>query len=171
MFGIYLVILYYNTKLGAYINDACSMTSETESETTPLLTNDKPKLANGKCKSMDMMVVTSHSAPASAWGELDQERGPRMRSLSSLSLNARKRLSSISEEEIEETWVDSSPILKWVMMPIMLLFKITIPKPTSCCFMITFIISIIWISALTYLTVWMCTIIGELFGSVCLNSI
>lgn len=64
------------------------------------------------------------------------------------------------EDEDEDDWTDNNCFCKWFLMPLKLLFKLTVPKPTKYCFAITFTVSIIWIVGLTYLSVWMVTTIG-----------
>ena len=64
------------------------------------------------------------------------------------------------EDEDEDDWTDNNCFCKWFLMPLKLLFKLTVPKPTKYCFAITFTVSIIWIIGLTYLSVWMVTTIG-----------
>ncbi|XP_054713844.1 sodium/potassium/calcium exchanger 4-like [Uloborus diversus] len=51
-----------------------------------------------------------------------------------------------------------------VMWPASLLFRITIPpignEGNRCCFPLTFLMSVVWMGSLSYLAVWMVTIIG-----------
>lgn len=65
--------------------------------------------------------------------------------------------------EDETDWIDNNIFCKWFLMPLVLVFKITLPKATRCSYIFTFAISIIWIGILTYLSVWMVTIIGNDF--------
>ena len=64
------------------------------------------------------------------------------------------------DDEDEDDWTDNNCFCKWLSMPLKLLFKVTVPKPTKYCFVITFTVSIIWVIGLTYLSVWMVTTIG-----------
>ena len=126
--------MYFNAKFSEFVNK-----SETSpgllNETTPLLTSNK----------LD---------------ERDLEKEYRARTRTS---SLRPRLSSMNEDGsiVEElNWIESNVFVKWLLFPACLIFKLTIPKPTKCCFLITFLMSIIWISILTYLAVWMVVIIG-----------
>jgi Ca2+/Na+ antiporter len=58
------------------------------------------------------------------------------------------------------------PKIAWaILLPINVTFSLTIPRTTSdCCrrsIIVTFIVSILWIGLLTYVLVWMVTIIGD----------
>ena len=59
-----------------------------------------------------------------------------------------------------ENWAESHMLLKILMFPIVLLIKMTVPKPNKFNYFLTFIISIFWISGFTYLSVWLVTVIG-----------
>lgn len=139
LFCIYLIIMYYNTKLGdiaaAGSGGKVSPTAIILSEKTPLLT--VPLEFDGN-------------------NEL-----PRPRTSSSSS----RRLSSMTEDGVieEENWVESNLFMKIIMYPVQFIFRWTIPKPMGYWFIATFIISIFWIILLTYLSVWMVTIIGNTF--------
>ena len=63
--------------------------------------------------------------------------------------------------EDETDWIESNTFCKYFLFPLTLLFRITLPKPTKCSFMFTFTLSVVWIGALTYVCVWMVTIIGR----------
>jgi len=65
-----------------------------------------------------------------------------------------------NEEDLDDDWTDSC-FMRYLLLPMIILFKITLPKPTKYCFVMTFIMSIVWIALLTYVTVWMVTLIGE----------
>ena len=79
----------------------------------------------------------------------------------------RKRLESTkSERAIEsidddENWIEGNAFIKYLLLPMTILFKITLPKPTKFLFIITFGMSVVWIGLLTYICVWMVTIIGK----------
>lgn len=65
------------------------------------------------------------------------------------------------ESDGDEEWIEKNKFFKCLMFPVNLLFRVTLPKPTKFCFFMTFIISVLWIGALTYVCVWMVTIIGN----------
>lgn len=133
LFGIYLIIMYYNAQLGDLVNGE---SNEEVCEKTPLLTPGP-----------------------SDW---DPTGADYQRRRSSTGSQIRTRMSSMNEdgELEEENWAESNIFIKVLMFPALLLFKITLPKPTKYCFILTFIISIVWISGLTYISVWMVNIIG-----------
>jgi len=65
-----------------------------------------------------------------------------------------------NDDDLDEDWTDTC-FMTYLLLPMKILFKITLPKPTKYCFVITFIMSVVWIALLTYVTVWMVTLIGE----------
>lgn len=135
MFVIYLVIMYFNAKFSDYVSN--QPTNDPLTEVTPLL-----------------------GAKTEEW-DIEDAYGRR------LSLDhSRPRLSSMNENGSiceEENWIEGNCFVKWLMFPVTLLYKITIPKPTGCCFPITFVMSIFYISVLTYLAVWIVNTIGKIF--------
>lgn len=60
----------------------------------------------------------------------------------------------------DSDWTDNI-ILKIILFPFTMLFCITLPKPSRFCFVFTFLSSILWIAFLTYLIVWMVTLVGK----------
>nr|XP_027200675.1 probable sodium/potassium/calcium exchanger CG1090 [Dermatophagoides pteronyssinus] len=138
LFCIYLIIMYYNTKLGDLAGGKISPTITPVTEKTPLLTVPNEMDGNG----MESLSIPSRS---------------RTNSLSN------RRLSSMAEDGIieEENWAESNLLMKILLYPVQFIFRWTIPKPIGYWFITTFIISIFWIILLTYLSVWMVTIIGD----------
>lgn len=132
MFGIYLIILYYNAKFGDIIKKVEN--EENKDEKVPLLS-----------KSSYEPSIREVEAGGLHEGE------------------PRKRYASISEydDDQDSNWVESSKFLKIIMFPMLIIFKLTLPKATRYCFFLTFIVSIAWISVLTYLCVCLTVIIGE----------
>ena len=63
------------------------------------------------------------------------------------------------EMEVDADWTDTC-FMRTLLFPFIILFKITLPKPTKFCFVITFVMSIVWIALLTYVVVWMTTVVG-----------
>ncbi|OTF83052.1 hypothetical protein BLA29_003000 [Euroglyphus maynei] len=125
LFCIYLIIMYYNTKLD--------------------------DLAGGK---LSPKIIVSEKTPLLTVPIEFDANEPRP--------IARRRLSSMTEEGIieEENWAESNLFMKIIMYPVQFIFRWTIPKPMGYWFIATFIISIFWIILLTYLSVWMVTVIG-----------
>lgn len=130
--------MYYNTKLGDLAGGKISPTITPVTEKTPLLTVPNEMDGNG----MESLSIPSRS---------------RTNSLSN------RRLSSMAEDGIieEENWAESNLLMKILLYPVQFIFRWTIPKPIGYWFITTFIISIFWIILLTYLSVWMVTIIGD----------
>ncbi len=64
------------------------------------------------------------------------------------------------DDDDGDEWMDSC-FIKYPLLPTILLFKITLPKPSKRCFVITFIMCIVWVGLFTYVSVWMVTIIGK----------
>lgn len=60
----------------------------------------------------------------------------------------------------DSDWTDNI-ILKIILFPFTMLFCLTLPKPSQFCFVFTFLSSILWIAFLTYLIVWMVTLVGK----------
>lgn len=95
----------------------------------------------------------------------DEEEEPLLK-LNEINNSKRKRLESTrSERAIEsiddENWIEGNAFIKYLLLPMTILFKITLPKPTKLLFIITFGMSVVWIGLLTYICVWMVTIIGK----------
>jgi hypothetical protein len=65
-----------------------------------------------------------------------------------------------NDDDLIEDWTDGC-FMRYLLLPMNILFKITLPKPTKYCFVMTFIMSVVWIALLTYVTVWMVTLVGE----------
>ncbi|XP_054162877.1 sodium/potassium/calcium exchanger 5-like isoform X2 [Oppia nitens] len=60
-------------------------------------------------------------------------------------------------------WTDHW-LIRTLLFPMTVLFAITLPKATKYCFVVTFLMSIVWIAALTYVVVWMTTVVGYTIG-------
>ncbi|KAJ6215923.1 hypothetical protein RDWZM_010423 [Blomia tropicalis] len=69
----------------------------------------------------------------------------------------------IDDDDDDDDWTQNI-IIRFLLFPFRIIFCFTLPPPSPCCFALTFISSIAWISALTYLIVWMVTLIGYTFG-------
>ena len=73
--------------------------------------------------------------------------------------NNNNRDLSKNDDNNNPSWVDNT-IIKLLMLPFWLPICLTLPKPSKYCFVLTFMSSIIWIAGLTYLIVWMVTVVG-----------
>ncbi|CAG2113953.1 unnamed protein product, partial [Medioppia subpectinata] len=162
MFGIYLVIMYFNAQYGHRITNTGNM-----DEKTPLLEGSTLEKAHKEWNG-NSSLATDEDIMESAREMEDQNSHILSTSgdyrARSRSASQKRILLSETELEEEEDWIESSCFFKWLLFPMTLLFKITLPKPTKLCFIITFLISIVWIGSLTYVCVWMVTIIGYTFG-------
>ena len=78
---------------------------------------------------------------------------------SNLYPNLHKKEEKKIEPEVDSDWTDNC-FMQTLLFPFRILFAITLPKPTKFCFIITFVMSIVWIALLTYVVVWMTTIVG-----------
>ncbi|CAG2111809.1 unnamed protein product, partial [Medioppia subpectinata] len=162
MFGIYLVIMYFNAQYSHRLTNTGDM-----DEKTPLLEGSTLEKAHKEWNG-NSSLATDEDIMESAREMEDQNSHILSTSgdyrARSRSASQKRILLSETELEEEEDWIESSCFFKWLLFPMTLLFKITLPKPTKLCFIITFLISIIWIGSLTYVCVWMVTIIGYTFG-------
>lgn len=66
----------------------------------------------------------------------------------------------LSDEESNGFGFTDNCILRWILMPFTLLFFLTLPRRFSA---ITFFLSIVWLSALSYVTVWSISGLSESF--------
>ncbi|CAG2173639.1 unnamed protein product [Oppiella nova] len=164
MFGVYLVIMYFNAQYSHLLND-----SEDSDEKTPLLSENTLDKAHEEWNGGSGVPTDQDTDDMESAREMEEQS---VNTLSS-SFEYRKRSRSGSQKRIafadievedEADWIESNVFCKWFLFPMTLLFKITLPKPTKWCFVITFIVSIIWIGSLTYICVWMVTIIGYTLG-------
>lgn len=130
--------MYFNAQVSELLRN--NDESKEDSESTPLLT------------SQNAVLVQSSRGDEWEVGGGDNKGG---------NPGNRQRYSSVTDIiEDEEDWVQSSMLMKVLMFPALILFKITLPKATKYCFILTFIVSILWISVLTYAAVWLVQIIG-----------
>lgn len=187
LYCIYVTILYFNAQLGELVEEDSDSetTSETDSdERSPLLQsqNNTPEYNFTKSekhaltKSADWLenggagrLRSKGSFLTRPIGRSNSIRASAIRNGSMLGLpNGSGYLPinpkvAIKEEPcgMPENWTESHTLLKIVCFPVVLLIKLTVPKPNKHNFFLTFIISILWISVFTYCAVWLVTIIGE----------
>lgn len=186
LYCIYVTILYFNAQLGELVEeDSDSETSETtDSERSPLLQskdynaeyNFTKSEKHALTKSADWLenggagrLRSKGSFLTRPIGRSNSIRASAIRNGSMLGLpngnNGYLPIDpkvAIKEEPcgMPENWTESHILLKIVCMPIVLLIKLTVPKPNKHNYFLTFIISILWISGFTYMAVWLVTIIG-----------
>jgi hypothetical protein len=127
--------MYFNAQYAHLINN------DIDEEKAPLL--------NGKAKKV---MPTSEEE----WNSVESDYIKRLRSGSNRKLSFRDVL-----PEEEKDWIEGNCFFKYLLFPLNLLFKLTLPKPNKFCFVITFTMSVVWIGSLTYVCVWMVTIIGK----------
>lgn len=60
--------------------------------------------------------------------------------------------------------ITDTQCIRYALFPFIMLMKITIPKPTCGCFVVTFLMSSLWIAGLTYTIIWMVSLIGDTFN-------
>lgn len=143
LFIIYIIIMYFNAQVSELLRNNDESGGDGNTESTPLLTSQN--------------AVLVQSSRGDEWEVGGGDKGGNS--------GNRQRYSSVSELiEEEQDWVESSMLMKVLMFPALILFKITLPKATKYCFILTFIVSILWISVLTYAAVWLVQIIGYTFG-------
>ncbi len=140
LFIIYIIIMYFNAQVSELLRNNDESGGDGNTESTPLLTSQN--------------AVLVQSSRGDEWEVGGGDKGGNS--------GNRQRYSSVSELiEEEQDWVESSMLMKVLMFPALILFKITLPKATKYCFILTFIVSILWISVLTYAAVWLVQIIGK----------
>ncbi|XP_054712115.1 sodium/potassium/calcium exchanger 5-like isoform X2 [Uloborus diversus] len=175
MFLLYLIVIYFNTTLERWAKHLVKRAQESDcfeccsggSEKAPLLPNQifVPELLDSQNKpkperdsfSIDFREIRENAA--------SQKNA----------IYARIDSMVVSEELYSEGTLCSAPtggawsFVWWVMMyPSLVLFYLTIPDIRNSkwnkLFPLTFLMSVVWIGVLSYLAVWMVTVIGYTFG-------
>ncbi|KAL3199136.1 hypothetical protein MRX96_014101 [Rhipicephalus microplus] len=174
MFGAYIVVLYFNTQI-EYL--ALLQVEALRNRWFPGTVGPNPTKANGKS-------VVEESTPL--LGGVDEEAPAEHRSRRDSAMSAgeeRLRRDSVlltgsvckivEQEEHESLWSmpDEGSVTQilWVLFwPARLLLHLTVPdcrRPSMRkWFPLTFTLSVVWIGAVSYVTVWMVTIIGFTLG-------
>lgn len=174
MFGAYIVVLYFNTQI-EYL--ALLQVEALRNRWFPGTVGPNPTKANGKS-------VVEESTPL--LGGVDEEAPAEHRSRRDSAMSAgeeRLRRDSVlltgsvckivEQEEHESLWSmpDEGSVTQvlWVLFwPARLLLHLTVPdcrRPLMRkWFPLTFTLSVVWIGAVSYVTVWMVTIIGFTLG-------
>ena len=164
LYGLYVIIMFLNAQFAHLIKENDDM----DEEETPLLKNhnkcsieedydnnhledyskiELTKAENGKYKEVRSGSGGSGGSKSSGETQLYPK------------LFTEEEKVHQKEQEIED-WMDNW-VMKIILFPFTVLFTITLPKPTKSCYIITFIMSIVWIAVLTYVVVWMTTIVGK----------
>lgn len=196
MYCIYVTILYFNSQLGELVEEDSDSetTSETDSdERSPLLQSQNNTEYNftksekhALTKSADWLenggagrLRSKGSFLTRPIGRSNSIRASAIRNGSMLGLPngngylpINPKVAVTSEPSgMPEDWSQSHILLKIICFPIVLLIKLTVPKPNKHNFFLTFIISILWISVFTYCAVWLVTIIGKSLQTQLINII
>ncbi|XP_075061310.1 sodium/potassium/calcium exchanger 5 isoform X2 [Mixophyes fleayi] len=157
VYGLYIGMLCFDIKINEYmvrkLSPCCTCLAEALEE------NSEQQLLLG-WKEEDMRVVRQHSRADSG---IFQEGSDY--SQLSLSLHG---LNEISEDPPSVFTMPDNDLKRivWVLsLPIITLFFLTVPdcrrKSWKKWFVLTFVMSAVWISGVTYILVWMVTIVGE----------
>ncbi|GIY77867.1 hypothetical protein CDAR_10441, partial [Caerostris darwini] len=171
IFFLYIIILYYNVVVEEWSRDLVSQITFlymqlVDSEETPLL--------NGKALVPELIESQKEKS-------LDQDSfsveftASRQNSVLKRDSIAEKLGEILSEEEASKGTLCSSPtgggwrMFWWVVMyPAKLVFFLTVPDSRKerlrKLFPLTFTMSVVWIGVLSYLAVWMVTVIGYTFS-------
>ncbi|XP_054157140.1 sodium/potassium/calcium exchanger 3-like [Oppia nitens] len=178
LFMMYLVIMYMNT----YYMRLLGPDDNVFNEETPLLRDSRTTLLDKAHKEWNGITSVGNGRDSVGGGggadyNDNNDEEDMMNSFNSSSrITTRSRAGShnqkrivfndmnVGDDEDDDNWVNKNVVCKWMLMPMTLLLMITLPKPTKWCFILTFTISVVWIGALTYVCVWMVTIIGFTFG-------
>jgi len=121
--------------------------NEDINEKTPLIKNGKPSIEDENGYLEDYSKIELTKTENGKYNEIRHKR-PEQGS------------NDDDEDDLDDDWT-SSCFMTYLLLPVAIIFKLTLPKPTKFCFVITFIMSIVWIALLTYVTVWMVTIVGQ----------
>ncbi|XP_073509159.1 sodium/potassium/calcium exchanger 5 isoform X2 [Phyllobates terribilis] len=157
IYGLYIVILCFDIRINQYMvkkfSPCCTCVAEALEEN-----NDQQPLLGWKEESV--RVVRQHSRSDSGIFHEDSDY-----SHLSISLHELNEISDDSPSVFTMPENDFKRILWVLSLPIVTLLFLTIPdcrrKSWKKCYILTFIMSAVWISGVTYILVWMVTIVGE----------
>lgn len=140
MFFIYLVIMYFNAKFAHLIDSHSGLRSDDSSvdEEAPLLQNGNAVKADRSTEGATEVVGLQKTKP-DGYREI-----------------------TVHLDEDDGDWLDDNCFFKYLLLPVTLLFRLTLPKPSKFCFVVTFIVSIAWIGLFTWVCIWMVTLISKL---------
>ncbi|XP_073509160.1 sodium/potassium/calcium exchanger 5 isoform X3 [Phyllobates terribilis] len=157
IYGLYIVILCFDIRINQYMvkkfSPCCTCVAEALEEN-----NDQQPLLGWKEESV--RVVRQHSRSDSGIFHEDSDY-----SHLSISLHELNEISDDSPSVFTMPENDFKRILWVLSLPIVTLLFLTIPdcrrKSWKKCYILTFIMSAVWISGVTYILVWMVTIVGK----------
>ncbi|XP_030648924.1 sodium/potassium/calcium exchanger 5 [Chanos chanos] len=160
VYGLYIVVLCFDIRISEYMmrrfSPCCAClrkSSQEQSEQQPLV---------GWHNDTSLRV---HQRSRADSGIFQEDSGYSHLSLSLHGLN------EITEEQKSVFTMPENDLKRilWVLsLPVTALLYVTVPdcrkRLWKKCYMITFLMSAVWISAFTYVLVWMVTIVGETLG-------
>ncbi|KAH3707335.1 probable sodium/potassium/calcium exchanger CG1090 [Dreissena polymorpha] len=174
LYCFYILIMYYNTNLETRFKKwfkCCCKGNKNVTQIQLTLTPVKCK-TDIQCN-VAIMETVFVSDEASDEEEMTAEDAPFI-SKSATDTSKSNGSQPMQESHDTEKSVLSRPSSCWklplwlISLPLKLLFFVTIPDCTkprwSRWFVVTFLMSLVWLSALSYLMVWMITIIGYTAG-------
>ncbi|CAG2100284.1 unnamed protein product [Medioppia subpectinata] len=166
LYAVYIVIMFFNAQYSHLITEA------EEEEETPLLKDRKKSSIeedydNNRLE--DYSKIELMKTPNGKYNEIKSNGTKHHNQSQNIESNLYPKLSPANNEEVVKPEEDDSEwtdhwIIKTILLPMNILFILTLPKATKFCFVITFIMSIVWIAVLTYVAVWMTTVVGYSIG-------
>ena len=152
LFAVYIVVMFYNVELVNIIQQKTEYKTISSDEKIPLLKKQKNSSIEYQEANQNLSYIVLVK------GQNGYEEVKNANKIEDDHSNDDS--TDKDDDEDGDDWTDNYCFCKWLSMPLKLLFQATVPKPTKCCFVITFTVSIIWVIGLTYLSVWMVTTIG-----------
>ncbi|KAM4038985.1 sodium/potassium/calcium exchanger 5 isoform 3-T3 [Anomaloglossus baeobatrachus] len=157
IYGLYIIMLCFDIRISQYMvkkfSPCCTCVAEALEEN-----NEQQPLLGWKEESV--RVVRQHSRSDSGIFQEDSDY-----SHLSISLHDLSEISDDPPSVFTMPENDFKRILWVLSLPIITLLFLTIPdcrrKSRKKCFILTFIMSAVWISGVTYILVWMVTIVGH----------
>lgn len=151
-FIIFGLFIYYNGKMielmknFTYSNESVPNSNELNlTESTPLLKQELTSNDIGKLTSNDIGELISNDIGKLTSNDIGNGK---------IKNEIKENPSTINETvEQENSWFCMKMIYNFITFPILILYKLTLPKPGDRTFILTFIISIIWMTSLSYITI------------------
>lgn len=153
LFVVYIVIMFYNTELINVIQQRKEYETILNDEKMPLLKKRKKSSIEHQEANQNLSYIVLVK------GQNGYEEVKNINKIEDDHSND-DSIDKDDDDDDEDDWTANNCFCKWLSMPLKLLFKVTVPKPTKYCFVMTFTVSIIWVIGLTYLSVWMVATIG-----------
>ncbi|XP_075711339.1 sodium/potassium/calcium exchanger 5 isoform X2 [Rhinoderma darwinii] len=159
IYGLYIVMLCFDIRINQYVvkkfSPCCTCFAEALEED-----NEQPLLG---WKEESVRIVHQHSRSDSGIFQEDSDY-----SQLSISLHGLNEISDDPPSVFTMPENDFKRILWVLSLPIITLLYLTVPdcrrRSWKKWFILTFIMSAVWISGVTYILVWMVTIVGETLG-------